>query len=736
MLRRASCLLLVSLVFLVATGPPGRTQSSCRRAVVFTLPGVTWEMVREFSPPNLLEMADQGSTGSMSVRTVSSRTSYASAFVTMGAGTRVDGGRLAGSVADEGSQLFLPGQRDAEYLRRDVVPTGAGEIVDAARGAYYEAEADALTQALDVPVVTIGNADPGLAPPTPMGSGRWVLLSGLRADGSVAAAAVGSDLLNLAPAAPYGVATDQFALHEAIDEGLALDCSVLFVDQGDLIRADMLARSLGVPPAGETLESALLAADETLGFVRSRLGADDLLLAVSPTSPWWDRDVHLGVAIANGPGFEAGTDLVSASTRQEGIVTLPDIAPTILASLEVARPSSMLGREIRPVATTDDRIAAAIELDDESVFAHALQADISTGFVIIQVVVYALTFLFLTRRKPFQSVSAKASQWLEIGALAIVAFPLVSYAQSPIPAHELGVGGFIALLLALDALVVVLVMKTLSRPLDRLHALVATTVGLLVIDLLLGTDLQLNAVWGNDPIVAGRFTGLGNIAFTVLGTSSLLTGAMLVHRWPNDRRVFVMVIGLFALTVVVDGAPSLGSDVGGVLALVPALGITAMLLAGRRPTLRAAVISAVAALAILGLFLLVDLSRPSPERTHLGQLYERVTDGGAGALWDAVERKVATNIRVFRSTIWTYLMPPALVVMAWLLRRPQGRWKAVAERYPRLRAGLIGGLLLGVLGFAVNDSGIVVPAMTMTYLVPLALLLHLTLERERMGASG
>ena len=38
--------------------------------------------------------------------------------------------------------------------------------------------------------------------------------------------------------------------------------------------------------------------------------------------------------------------------------------------------------------------------------------------------------------------------------------------------------------------------------------------------------------------------------------------------------------------------------------------------------------------------------------------------------------------------------------------------------------------MLCVLGFAVNDSGIVVPAMVLSYLVPVALLAHLLLERE------
>ena len=65
-----------------------------------------------------------------------------------------------------------------------------------------------------------------------------------------------------------------------------------------------------------------------------------------------------------------------------------------------------------------------------------------------------------------------------------------------------------------------------------------------------------------------------------------------------------------------------------------------------------------------------------------------------------------------------------------LLRRPRGRWNRLAHALPYLRAALAGGLLLAVLGFAVNDSGIVIPAVVLSFLVPLTLLVHLLLDGE------
>jgi hypothetical protein len=728
------CLLVVGAV--ASMTAPAAAQS-CSRVVIFTLPGVVWEDVLRSEPPNLLALADEGAVGSVAVRTNSSRTSYASGFATIGAGTRADGGTAAGGVvSDDGGSpdASSPDATGGPVLEEDVVAAGLAEMLEIAETADYHARPGALASAYTVgPSIAIGNGDPGSPPPAPQGYGRWALLTAMDRSGVTDLAAVGPSLLQPAPGYPFEVRTDPDALATAIDAAMEEPCGLTTIEQGDLVRADMEGLARGVPPSGDRA-AALLAADEALGRVADALDpARDLLLVVSPTSPWWDEDVHLGVTIVRGPGFEAGTSVRSASTRQDGIVTLPDIAPTILEHAGIERPDVMIGRSIVAIAAdhpASERIDAAVSLDRESVFAHGLQADISTGFVIFQIVIYLLAIVVFRRRARGESEGGRLGAALAFGGLAVVGFPLTTYLASPLTAHELGTFGYVSVLIGLDVALVAVLNAVLRDPLERLLALTSGTLLIFFVDLVLGVGLQLNAVFGNDPIVAGRFSGLGNIAFAVLGTSALMTGALVVHRWPDRPWVFAAVAAMFGATVVVDGAPQLGSDVGGVIALVPVLGITWVLLTGRRPTLRIVIAAALGAVVVLGLFLAWDLSRPEDSRTHLGRLFEDIQARGLGVFWDTVERKITTNLRVFRSTIWTYLVPPALGVIGALLVWPRGRWRDLAIRYPKLRAGLIGGLLLGVTGFAVNDSGIVVPAMVLSFLVPMSLLIHLRLEDD------
>ncbi|HYI45729.1 MAG TPA: hypothetical protein VE174_09775, partial [Actinomycetota bacterium] len=422
------------------------------------------------------------------------------------------------------------------------------------------------------------------------------------------------------------------------------------------------------------------------------------------------------------------------STRRPGMVTLPDVAPTVLKHLGKARPASMLGRGMFTRLTGNpDRISTAIALDQEAVFIDGIRAPLSTVFVVAQVLLYALVGLLLARRtrKSDSAPSLTLDRWLSLGALAVMAFPVCTYLAGFFEQHALGLVWFVFLLVAVDAAIVGAVALTIRNSFDRLLAVALITCGVLCVDLMTGANLQLNTVFSYSPLVAGRFAGIGNTAYSVLAAAAVIAGTLIVHRGGGSRYSLGVAASLFILVVIVDGAPDFGADVGGILALVPGLGATWLLLAEKRPNVKTVLLLCVAVLAAVGVFLAVDLAQPEASQTHLARLFEDARARGSDVFVDIVQRKIETNLRVFRTTIWTYLVPPALALIALLLLRPRNRWERVAERYPRLRAGLIGGLILAVFGFAVNDSGIVVPAMMLALLVPLALFMHLSLEHEQ-----
>src|SRR5450759_868466 len=97
--------------------------------------------------------------------------------------------------------------------------------------------------------------------------------------------------------------------------------------------------------------------------------------------------------------------------------------------------------------------------------------------------------------------------------------------------------------------------------------------------------LQISSLAGYSPLVAGRFAGIGNAAYGVFAPAVLLAGAALAGSALAGRSLQVAlaitaVLGLVA--IVVDGSPAWGSDVGGVLALMPGVAVLVLGCAGSR----------------------------------------------------------------------------------------------------------------------------------------------------------
>ncbi|MGI8686304.1 MAG: hypothetical protein ACR2MO_14655, partial [Acidimicrobiales bacterium] len=144
---------------------------------------------------------------------------------------------------------------------------------------------------------------------------------------------------------------------------------------------------------------------------------------------------------------------------------------------------------------------------------------------------------------------------------------------------------------------------------------------------------------------------------------------------------------------------------------------------GRRLSWKAVGLAAGAALVVVVVATGADLLRPAGSRTHLGQLAARIGDEGWEPVRTTLDRKLAANLRSFRSPwAWVVAITAAylLAVLAWA----RG-WAQLLPPRSALRAGLAGVLAAGVLGYAVNDSGAVVTGLAFVYVGPFLTLLAL-----------
>ena len=219
-----------------------------------------------------------------------------------------------------------------------VVVRSAGEHLSSAPGAL----GDALTGAGRSTAV-VNNADKRdrrrrAGPLSARGDGRHRRL------GAVGTGEVEPDELLVADLAePYGLRADVAGYLSATADALKR-ADLVVVDLGDMNRAAWHARVASPEVAEGDRRRALGRVDEYLAGLVPQLDRNTLLLVVGVRPPGGEWD--LTPTIAYGAGVVRGS-LHSPSTKREGLVTLTDIAPTVLEALGVDRPAGMIGNPLR-----------------------------------------------------------------------------------------------------------------------------------------------------------------------------------------------------------------------------------------------------------------------------------------------------------------------------------------------------------------------------------------------------
>lgn len=454
---------------------------------------------------------------------------------------------------------------------------------------------------------------------------------------------------------------------------------------------------LGAVAADDRVASAARV-DARLAGLLAGLPDDAVLLVVGLSAGAAEprEQAHLQVALAFGRPFPRGA-LTSPSTRRSSYVQLVDVAPTVLALLGRPVPDVMDGQPWL-VAGPALGLAGLVDLDVRAV---AQQRATVPFFVVLAGV--QLVLLALLRRQPARA---------RIMGLAGVAALGASYAVGLVPWWRAGQP--LPVLVAMVAVVALLAALAVRRSRHALGWVCGGTAMVIAADLLTGAHLQVTGVAGYSPLVAGRFAGIGNVAFGVYAACALLATASLAAGRPR-RTSAALVAVAGAVAVAVDGVPQWGSDVGGVLALLPAYVVLGLRLTGARVSVVRLALAGLAAAAVVTAFALADWTRAAADRTHLGRFVEQVRDGTAG---DVLQRKAGAVLGLVFANPVTATLPLVLAAVVLLFLRPPPVLRRALEAVPAFRAALAAVAVAGAVGFAVNDSGAAVPALTVLVVLP------------------
>ncbi|MFM6850643.1 MAG: hypothetical protein ACKOVB_16245 [Terrabacter sp.] len=465
-------------------------------------------------------------------------------------------------------------------------------------------------------------------------------------------------------------------------------------------------------------------------------GADLLVVGLADR----DQQERLRLLTASGPHYGPGL-LASASTRLTGVAQLSDITATILQRGGVNPVAAIGGRALSVVpsannseSTAASKLTVLTDIDTKADAMHRIVAP----FLIIWLAGTALALLVLwvvvRRARPWNRrlTRARVLRMVRLVGLLSAAMPAATFLANLIPWWRWSTDTFVLAVMLFVLVFVISAAITLvclrgpwsSSALGPLAAMSAITAGVIGVDLLTGSHLQISSIFGLQPLVGGRFYGMGNVAFALYAAAVLMLCAALAHalvrRNAPRLAVFAMVV-VGGVALAVDVLPAWGADFGGPIALVPALGFLLMGVMGWRTSARNVLIVLVAAGLVVGLVCYLDWRRPESERSHPGRFLQTVIDGGA---WDVMSRKFLANVSLAIHLPVLLLLSAVLmavvVVIVWrpgsFGTEPLGRLLTEA---PLMHRGLWSIIVMAAIGFLTNDSGAAIPPVAAILTVPL-----------------
>ena len=711
---------MIALLCLLATcaNPAGAAQPR----VVVVIAGSA--SIRDFADPSFRELSElfrNGSAALMNVRAgrpsrdvePASKSGFEAGCLSLGASAMATAGAEVRRAGDANGVIDGLSVSQTYQSRTNLRPGPAQvlhtEIARMRRineAASYRARPGALGSALrkaGIRTAIIGNSD------IPGEIHREAAAAAMDDNGIVDYGEVDGGKVNQPdPNAPYGVRTNPKALLSKLDE-LPPKCRFIVIDFGDTFRADTYAESCTDAQAAALKKAADARLSSFVGELARHIDRSrDLLILLSPNARSFTEmeGERMGAIVISGPGFAEGT-LISPSTRRPGVVTLGDVAPTILAFFGIKPGVDMVGRPMQSISGPN--AAEALVTMNAQASAQAQRQVIMRGASVAQsvIVVLVVAAILLTGSLPIKKLAA----WL---VPSVAALPLVMLLMPLVNCS--GMVGSAALLIAGTLAILGLCALIFRSPSRAFVWLCAIDVIVIMVDLLRGAPLMVASIASYNIVEGARYYGIGNeLMGTMLGATVVGVGMALAGGRIGSRLAGWIAATIFGIALFFVAAPGLGAKVGGALAMTPAMATALLARRGWRPSARGVALVLLLTVVAVGSMFAADALRGGVAQSHAGRTVGMLADGDAAGILDIFQRKLALNFMLVSNSVWSRLLGLCVAGSAVLLW--WGKHRCGSGFLDREESAAALGCLVGTIGaFIFNDSGVVAGATCSVFL--------------------
>ena len=684
----------------LATGGGSAAWAGTRQqAVVLLLDRVSWYELTHSRMPNLQKLLGQGAVGLMNSRAPGDWF-YRGVWVTLGAGRPARGGPEVWPAVEvwqmaRGKDLNSGGSASIE---QGILHLGAAGLKWRNQVAATEAVPGLMGGVIRRSgrmTAVIGNSD------TLDLHRRQAVALAMDESGLVDIGEVGERVL---VRAGEGWQTDLEQMIRYFQICLQ-NADFVVVDFGDTMRADFWSPPDRLFYLSAAKRRALDRADRLLGELLSLVDLGrTLVIVVAPTCPAYPISHWRtpGVIVMAGHGIAPGL-LTSASTRRKGLISNADFAPTILNWLGLPVPSAMSGHPARVVADQDS-VPVITGLDKKMTLTYDLRCPLGRTLVFFQsgvVVVLWVLFFWPSFASRLVRPLIRGFATVALGLpLLFLMLPLFS-PQTPFQYSLWAAAGVIGL---------GMVGWVVRSPFGVLATICLATSLTLLGDTLAGGHLIGSSILGHDPIIGGRFYGIGNECMGTLIVAAILAILGVMQMSPAGWRVPLWLVALwFGVVAIAIGAPFWGANLGGTITAAVGLSAACFLFRGRGITWRSMLTILAITLVAGGLVVALGIISPAGE-SHIGQAVRSLQAKGPQVGLTIIDRKLDMNLRLIRFSNWNLLFAVVMASAIIFLTKPRGILERCFSAYPRVREGMIGIVVVAIVALLVNDTGIMASA--------------------------
>lgn len=501
---------------------------------------------------------------------------------------------------------------------------------------------------------------------------------------------------------PYGKRTDFKRLAELYKQYLPAS-SFTVIETGDMERLEQFRASMS-NEAYESYRSNVLKSIDSFIEELVSVGGFKTLVFIStyPSKTDSEANNRLTPIVV----YEKGKRgvLYSGNTRREGIILNTDLADYILKKLGYENSSDIAELE------KDKAVHFLEAMNKNIVRTSVLRTPVLTFYAVM--VITALGILFVIAVFSRKKASHTLIKLRTVIAGFILAFPL---ALLYMPTSLLGESTvkYIAFVSAVSLILSITLHTVLKNEIKLIFSICLLLLAGLSADILSGSPLIKQSVLGYDPVIGARFYGIGNeYAGMFIGCSLMVFGCIKELRGNMPGKAATVIY--FLTCTFLLGLTFLGANLGGALAGASGYLLAYFLVYGIKFSKRN-ISAGVTIFCTIGAALILLDSFEIFRQSHMGRLIKDYEANGFGVITSTIQRKITMNLRLIRYTIWTKVLLCIIATVSMMFYKPAKQLSGVFKRYKYMGYSWSGIAASAAVGFAVNDSGIVLAATAMIY---------------------